>query len=100
MVVTPAQIIFILVLVIIIFFTIGKKDTFAVTDQQNTAIEIVNFIQEQVKTESSGNYPAYLKFMDTLKNKNLNLEKLTTYYYWFELAKEDNLKTSDILSKM
>jgi hypothetical protein len=87
----------IIFVIYILFFS--NKEQFTL-EEEDFAHKVVDFIKSQVNNDKKGDFKSYLVFLDTLKNKNLNIEKLNTYYYFVELANDNSLKAKNILNKM
>ena len=90
--------IYLLILLIVYFVFIRQYEEFGTVDI-DTAKLISEKINQQAKVNRTGDFRGYLHFLDAIKNKNDSLEKLTTYYYWLEIALEKNLTYTDILQK-
>ena len=83
---------YILFFCIVLYFLLFKKETFDNTSYTN----IIKFLNDQYKQNPSGDYQAFLKFLDSIKNKNFNIERLNNYYYLFGKAKTSTITESDI----
>lgn len=87
-----------ILLIFLAYYFFFEKEAF--TQEEDFAEKLMRFLHKQSSVNPKGDYQEYLKFLDSLKNKNFNIERLNTYYYLLELAKEDKLRPRDILNKM
>lgn len=85
-------------LIVIVYYVFFEKESF--TQEEDFAEKVMRFLHKQSSNTPKGDYKKYLDFLDSLKNKNFNIERLNNYYYLFELAKQDKLRPKDILDKM
>jgi hypothetical protein len=94
------MIVVVLLILIFVYFVYSriKHESFG-TVEVDTAKLIAEKISQQAKANIRGDFREYLHFLDALKNQNPSLEKLSTYYYWLEMAHENSLTYTDILKK-
>jgi hypothetical protein len=87
-----------ILIILVAYYFFFERESF--TQEEDFAEKVMRFLHKQSSKTPKGDYKEYLVFLDTLKNTNMNIERLSNYYYLFELAKDDKLRPKDVLNKM